>query len=208
MLPNEAAPVSFAPRRREITCWHEAGHAVVGVILFGSITGARIYPDGTGRVWRGSTPSGHPTECEQAARTAFSDTEDMLRGCGPMPIQLVNQHLAMWRSCAIFALAGPEAERLAFGLTISPPSSDLLSAKTYTRRGSFSRAGANLLLDHCRAESRALLQMRWPAVEAIAVALDRENELDGEAVAKLIEQKEGPVLNDASNRPGGEAEAL
>ena len=31
----------------------------------------------------------------------------------------VNQYLAMWRNCAIFGLAGPEAERLAFGLTIS-----------------------------------------------------------------------------------------
>ena len=89
---------------------------------------------------------------------------------------------------AIISLAGEAAERLAFGLVVSPPSSDQLSAKTFTRRCSVSRAGANLLYEHCKAEARAILQTRWPAVEAIARALDREDELDGEAVAKLIAQ--------------------
>jgi hypothetical protein len=78
------------------------------------------------------------------------------------------------------------AERLAFGIVVSPSSSDQLSAKMFTRRLSFSRAGANALLEHCRLEARAILQMRWPAVEAIARALDLEDELDGEAVAQLI----------------------
>ena len=121
---------------------HEAGHAVAGVVLFGAITGARVNPDGTGVVWRGKTPADDRVEYEQAAREALSDTETMLNDVGPMPIWIVNQHLAMWRNCAIFGLAGPEAERLAFGLTISerlafglsPPSSDQLHAKMYTRR--------------------------------------------------------------------------
>ena len=42
--------------------------------------------------------------------------------------------------------------------------------------------------EHCKAEARAILQTRWPAVEAIARALDREDELDGEEVARLIAQ--------------------
>ena len=44
MPPNaqqQTEPVSFAPRRREITAVHEAGHAVAGHLLFGGISGAR-----------------------------------------------------------------------------------------------------------------------------------------------------------------------
>lgn len=183
-----AAPASTAPKPREVTCTHEAGHAVAGVILFGSITGARVNANGTGHVWRGPTPSDDMSEHVQAARTAFSDTEDMLREVGPVPIQLVNKNLALWRSCAIFSLAGEAAERLSFGVAILPPSSDQLAAKMYTRRCCFGRAGANLLLEHCRAEARTILEKNWPSVEAIARALDREDELDGDAVAKLIER--------------------
>jgi hypothetical protein len=149
---------SFAPKQREITAWHEAGHAVAGVLLFGSITGARINADGTGIVWRGTTPSSDTSEHEQATRAAVSDTETMLRDVGPMPIALANQNLVLSRNCAVFALAGPEAERLQFGLTLSPPSADLVAAKMHTRRGSFGRAGADSLLSHCRAEARWLLQ--------------------------------------------------
>ena len=72
-MPNaqhEAAPASFAPKQREITCTHEAGHAVAGVVLFGWITGARVNPDGTGVVWRGQTPADDRLEYEQAAREA------------------------------------------------------------------------------------------------------------------------------------------
>ena len=65
-------------------------------------------------------------------------------------------------------LAGQEAERLAFGVVISPANSDLFSAKMFTRRCSVSRAGANAIVEHCRPEARAILQTRWPAVEAIA----------------------------------------
>ena len=60
--------------------------------------------------------------------------------------------------------------------------------KRLLRRCSVSRAGANALYEHCRAEARAILQMHWPAVEAIARALDIEDELDGEAVARLMAQ--------------------
>ena len=80
---HETAPASTAPKQREITCVHEAGHAVAGVVLFGSITGARVNPDGTGVVWRGKTPSDDRLEYEQAARTALSDTEDHADGCRP-----------------------------------------------------------------------------------------------------------------------------
>ena len=88
---HEAAPASSAPKQREITCMHEAGHAVAGVVLFGSITGARVNPDGTGVVWRGKTPSDDRLEYELAARKALSDTETMLNDVGPMPIWIVNQ---------------------------------------------------------------------------------------------------------------------
>jgi hypothetical protein len=159
----------------------------VGHLLYGSVAGVRLDASG-GVVWFGDPPAEDSSEREEAARMAFSDTENMLHVGGPMPPWLVSQNFAKWRNNTIVVLAGPEAERLAFGLTLSPPNSDLLSAKMYTRRLSTSRQAANLLLDHCRAEARAILQMRWPAVEAISRALDREDELDGEAVAKLIAQ--------------------
>ena len=50
------------------------------------------------------------------------------------------KHFAKWRANTIVFLAGPEAERLAFGLTLSPAKADLLSAKMFTRRCSVSRA--------------------------------------------------------------------
>jgi hypothetical protein len=186
---SEAAPESFAPSRRAICCVHESGHAVTGRLLFGGISGARINPDGTGVVWRGETPDPDSTSAhEKKSREQFADNENLLSEGGPIPFSIVSQHIAMWRAKAIFFLAGEAAERLAFGLVVSPPNSDQLDAKVFTRRCSVGRAGANLLLDHCRAESRALLQRHWPAVEAIARALDREGELDGEAVARLIAQ--------------------
>jgi hypothetical protein len=182
MPPN--APAT-APKPREITSVHEAGHAVVAHLLYGAVKGIRL-DSGGGVVWFDDPPPEDRSESEEAARTRFRDTEDMLFGVGPMPFRL--QQFAKWRSNTIVALAGPEAERLAFGLTLSPENSDQLSAKMYCRRLSVSRAGANLLFEHCKAEARAILQMRWPAVEAIARALDREDELDGNAVAKLIER--------------------
>jgi hypothetical protein len=185
---RQTEPASFAPSRREIVCIHEAGHVIVGVYLYGSIAGARVNDGGGGVVWRDETPDDNSEGRQEAARRIFADTEDLLASVGPMPIALVHQHLGMWRSTAIFYLAGPEAERLAFGLTLSPPNGDLLVAKSHCRRGAVSRAGANLLLDHCRAEARAILQMRWPAVEAVARELDREDELTGEQVARLIEK--------------------
>jgi ATP-dependent Zn protease len=190
MSPNAQA-TSTAPKPREITCTHEAGHAVVAHLLYGAVKGVRLDSDG-GVVWFGDRPPEDRSECEEAARTRFRDTEDLLHEVGPMPPWLVSQNFAKWRNNTIIVLAGPEAERLAFGLTLSPPNSDLLSAKMYTRRLSTSRQAANLLLDHCRAEARAILQMRWPAVEAISRALDRDDELDGEEVAKLI--KRNPPL--------------
>ena len=54
---TEAAPASFAPKQREITCTHEAGHAVVACLLVGGIGGVRINLDGSGIVWRGETPN-------------------------------------------------------------------------------------------------------------------------------------------------------
>jgi hypothetical protein len=186
-VQHAAESASTAPKPREIMSVHEAGHAVVAHLLYGAVAGVRL-DSGGGLVWFGDPPLGDRSEREEAARAAFADTEDMLHSVGPMPPHLAAQHFGKWRSNTIVALAGPEAERLAFGLTLSPPNSDLLSAKMYTRRLSTSRQAANLLLDHCRAEARAILQMRWPAVEAIARALDQNDELDGAEVAKLIEQ--------------------
>jgi hypothetical protein len=197
-MPNnaqqEATPASFAPRQREVTCFHEAGHCVVAVLLVGSIGGVRLEPGGGGMMWRGATPKADALRAnEEQWRERFADNEDLLFTCGPVPPSIVSQHIAKWRNEAIISVAGPECERLAFGLTLSrESSSDLLSAKTFTRRCSFGRAGANLLLDHCRAEARAILQRHWFAVEAIARALDRDSELDGDAVARLI--KQNPAL--------------
>lgn len=190
MPPNahaqpETAPASVAPKPREIVAIHEAGHAVVAFLLYGAVAGVRL-DRGGGVVWFGDPPSEDRSEREAAARTLFRDTEDLLFGVGPIPFRF--QQFGKWRSNTIVALAGHEAERLAFGLTLSPENSDQLSAKMYCRRLSVSRAGANLLFDHCKAEARAILQMRWPAVENISRALDEEDELSGEDVARLIEQ--------------------
>ena len=186
---HEAAPVSTAPKQREITCVHEAGHAVVACLLVGGIGGVRINLDSSGIVWRGETPNPDANRAtEEKWRERFADNEDLLFVCGPIPPAIVSQHIVKWRNEAIISLAGPEAERLQFGLVVSPPNADQLSAKTFTRRCSVSRAGANLLYEHCKAEARAILQMRWPAVEAVARTLDLEDELTGEVVAKLIAQ--------------------
>ena len=190
-MPTNAQPASIAPKPREVTCVHEAGHAVVGHWLFGAVAGVRL-DSGGGVVWFDDDPPPEDrSEIQEAVRTAFTSTEDLLE-LGPMPPRFVAEHFAKWRANTIVMLAGPEAERLAFGLTLSPAKSDQLSAKMYCRRCSVSRAGANLLFDYCKAEARAILQTRWPAVEAIARALDLDDELDGETAAKLIAQN--PLL--------------
>ena len=155
------------------------------------IGGVRINPDGTGVVWRGKTPN-PDDRIERLRKNGASDLATTRTCClyaGRFRSAIVSQHIGEWRNEAIISLAGPEAERLAFGLRwcrrripISCPRKRSLAAAR------LSRAGANLLLDHCKAEARAILQMRWPAVEAIARALDLEDELDGEAVARLMAQ--------------------
>jgi hypothetical protein len=169
--------------------WHESGHAVVAQLLYGAVAGVRL-DSGGGTVWFGDPPPEDDKDAsQQAAREQFSDTENMLHDCGPMPFRLITENFAKWRNNAVVALAGPECERLQFGLTLLPPSStDLLSAKMFTRRLSVSRGGANALLESCRLEARAILQRYWRACEAIARELDREDEIDGETVAKLIAQ--------------------
>ena len=106
-MPN--APASTAPKPREVTCFHEAGHGVTGVVLFGGITGARINPDGTGLVWRGPTPKpdANPKH-EEKWREKFSDNENMLFEIGPIPPAIVSQHIAQWRNEAIIALGWSE----------------------------------------------------------------------------------------------------
>jgi hypothetical protein len=186
---SEAAPATVAPRPREVTCIHESGHCVVAVLLVGGIGGVRLEPGGGGMVWRGPTPEPDAGPVNQEKwRERFADNETLLFENGPVPFFIVSQHFAEWRSEAIIALAGEAAERLAFGLVVSPPNADQLKAKVYCRRLSVGRAGANLLFDHCKAEARAILQIRWNAVEAIARALDQEDQLDGDEVARLIER--------------------
>jgi Peptidase M50B-like len=196
MPPNaqhEVAPASFAPRRREVTCFHEAGHCVIAVLLVGSIGGVRINPDGSGMMWRGPTPKADAGPAnEERWRERFAGNETLLFENGPVPAAIVNQHFAAWRNEAIIALGGQIAERLAFGVVVSLPNSDQLSAKTFTRRCSVGRAGANALLAHCASEARTLLEKYWAAVEAVAKLLDREGELDGETVARLIAETRPP----------------
>ena len=70
-------------------------------------------------VWPTPPPEDR-SEYQEAVRAAFASTEDILHELGPMPPRFVAKHLAKWRANAIVLLAGPEAERLAFGLTLSP----------------------------------------------------------------------------------------
>ena len=84
-------------------------------------------------MWRGPKPNPDAIRMnDEKWRERYSDNENLLFECGPIPVAIVNQHFAKWRADAIISLAGPEAERLAFGLVVSPPNSDMLSAKTYT----------------------------------------------------------------------------
>ena len=152
-MPPNAQAASTAPKQREITCFHEAGHAVVGHWLFGAVAGVRL-DSGGGVVWFDDPPPEDRSEYprRQCARRLAS-TEDILFELGPMPPRIVAKHFAKWRANTIISLAGPEAERLAFGLTLSPAKFDQLSAKMFTRRCSVSRAGANLLFEHCQGRS-------------------------------------------------------
>jgi hypothetical protein len=121
-MPPNAAPASTAPKPREVTCVHEAGHCVTAVLLVGSIGGVRLEPNGGGMIWRGPTPNADALRAnEKQWREKFSDNETLLFECGPIPFAIVNQHFAQWRADAIISLAGEAAERLAFGVVVSPP---------------------------------------------------------------------------------------
>jgi hypothetical protein len=108
---QEAEPTSFAPTRREVTCVHEAGHAVVGVYLFGSIAGARVNLDGGGGVWRDAKPSDDKSEDRQeAARKTFPAVEAIARALdredeldGEAVARLISLNLPLL-SCSVAAI--------------------------------------------------------------------------------------------------------
>ena len=181
-----AGPTITASSRR--TFGKSPRHCVIAVLLVGGVGGVRLEPGGGGMMWRGPTPKPDAGPANEAKwRERFADNETLLFENGPVPFAIVNENFARWRNEALISLGGLAAERLAFGLVVSPPNSDQLSAKVYCRRCSVGRAGANLLYSHCEAEARAILQMRWPAVEAIARALDRDGELSGEGTKRTFQ---------------------
>ena len=69
------------------------------VLLVGGIGGVRLEPNGGGLVWRGPTPKPDAIPAtEEKWREKFSDNEDLLFVCGPVPFSIVSQHIAKWRS--------------------------------------------------------------------------------------------------------------
>ena len=126
------APASTAPKPREILSTHEAGHAVVTFLLYGAVAGVRL-DGGGGVVWFGDPP---PEDRSENPRRRHARGFAIPRTCCLVSARCSSrlQQFAKWRNNTIVALTGQEAERLAFGLVVSPENSDQLSAKMYCRR--------------------------------------------------------------------------
>jgi hypothetical protein len=94
-------------------------------------------------------------------------------------------------------LAGFAAERLG-GLAADgeADSTDLKLAKIYG--GTVCSPGAlSAFIDYCRAEAVEILRAHWPAVPAIAEALDRRGTMTGAELDELIAEAEFQVSREA-----------
>ena len=122
------------------------------------------------------------------AEDRLADVNTMTAQVGPIPPAIAAKNIADCRARAAISMAGLLAERLIFGLEMTPRmgSADVVEATSLCRRATYSRAGAIALLKYVEIDTRVLLERHRTALLAIACELEAKGKLTGAEVAKLV----------------------
>ena len=185
-------PQRVSPSPRQVVAVHEAAHALAAELLYpGTISGVKIHPGGGGCVWTREEPPGGKRAYHRQLRKAedrLADVTTMTAQVGPIPPAIAAKNIAGCRAQAVISLAGLLAERLIFGLEITPRmgSADVVEATSLCRRATYSRAGSIALLKYVEIDTRVLLERHRAALLAIACELEAKGKLTGDEVATLV----------------------
>jgi hypothetical protein len=184
--------------------WHEAGHCVVARYLGMPIGGATIVPSGD---FGGLT---FPPGTDRLNVTGAAIREEAERQCddarGLMPPAGERRDCAAsWavhaQSRVIDCLAGFASEQLAgYEREGEAGSSDVMVAKLYARSFVMSDTAVDGFVASCRADAIKILRDHWQAVEAVALALDEKQMLDGVEIDAIIYQSESKAAHEAELR--------
>jgi hypothetical protein len=172
---------------------HEAAHALAAELFYpGTLVGVKIHPGGGGCVWTaGEEPPGGKRAYRRLRRNAedrLADVNTMTAQVGPIPPAIAAKNIADCRARAAISMAGLLAERLIFGLELTPRlgSADVVEATSLCRRATYSRAGSIALLKYVEIDTKVLLERHRTALLAIACELEVKGKLTGAEVAKLV----------------------
>jgi hypothetical protein len=172
---------------------HEGSHALAIELLYpGTIAGVKIHPGGGGCVWTArEEPPGGKRAYRRLLRRAedrLADVSTMTAQVGPIPPAIAAKNIADCRARAAISMAGLLAERLIFGLELTPRmgSADVVEATSLCRRATYSRAGAIALAKYIEIDIKVLLERHRTALLAIACELEAKGKLTGQQVADLV----------------------
>lgn len=170
------------PTRRE-TAYHEAGHAVADHVLGLRVERVTINPVGVFGGLCQSSPAGAPV-VSQEFLSDLAAIEAKYYGRVAPPVATLEGE-ALDRQL-VQLLAGPEAQRRYTRSGSHGDSSDMAQARRLLGAGRRSMWDLCADLADARERTRLLLDEHWPAVEAVALALQASGTLSGDQVRLLI----------------------
>src|SRR5262249_9449274 len=158
----------------EHTAYHEAGHAVIGLILGYDVRKATIRPRYSylGSAWISKKRNGSLGSTEVQAGSPDSVGHICIDLAGPLAEQLVNP------------VPLDELIRCAAG-------SDWRSAERHARR--INRRQADILIDVLIEETRTLVEQHKDAIARVAAALLEHETLMGEEIQRIAARFLGPL---------------
>lgn len=180
---------------------HEASHCVLGRFFGLPVAGVTIKTsaDYDGLCYGPDTDPSKVTSTvlREEAERRCDDAMTLL----PLPGER-RDCAASWiihaQSLVIEAVAGFAGEELAgFSRELEAGSTDYAVAKLYARSIVHSDAAVPSFVESCRIDAMKILKDHWPAVEAVALALDEKKTLDGIEIDAIIYLAESKAIHDA-----------
>jgi len=180
---------------------HEAAHCVVARFLGLPVAGVTIKAsaDYDGLCFGPDTDPNHvtPAMLKEEAERRCNDATELL----PLPGER-RDCTASWlvhaQSLVMESVAGWAGEQLAgFARELEAGSTDYSVAKLYARSIVMSDEAVPSFVAACRADAIQILKAHWGAVEAVAVALDEKQTLNGVEIDAIIYHAESKSMHDA-----------